>query len=473
MNEYTHSKRFEKATTMAPGFKRFEVSASTSERVLDWIKPWSVTYNTSRFLMIPTAGTGTVAPDVLEENGIKKMNVDLSGHFDMIKEYSHYSTTDVMAYMAWVMGDPSSAVRKKHDDPKKHMMYPLDTTLTGNPGKVALFKVQMRQVAQVLYYALKNAMTDEAYKSFSLQERKFMYFDAETQDIIWDGFTFLSLVLDVIKPDTVVQVKTLETQFKAITLASCKGCFRTLVTTLENKAAEINEVAGEVRISNNMLLTQIFETAEKAPNEAFKMDLTIAKSSWVTGKQTDKDVIIADLTKLYVNKQDEGTWKTGSEKDAKIIALTTQVENVKRSLNALKSVHFKQGTPPGTGKSSAGKAAKADAWKFEFKGKTKEVGGAKFEWCKDHGSGMYMPSPHDHSAWKKRKAEKKEAWEARRQKRDKKGPSDQTKAASSSKTPDKLTLSKNLRASLVTRFHMSAGEADQVFNEAYDESLKE
>jgi hypothetical protein len=274
------------------------------------------------------------------------MNVDLSGHFDMIKEYSHYSTTDVMAYMAWVMGDPSSAVRKKHDDPKKHMMYPLDTTLTGNPGKVALFKVQMRQVAQVLYYALKNAMTEEAYKSFSLQEKKFMYFDAETQDIIWDGFTFLSLVLDVIKPDTVVQVKTLETQFKAITLASCKGCFRTLVTTLENKAAEINEVAGEVRISNNMLLTQIFETAEKAPNEAFKMDLTIAKSSWVTGKQTDKDVIIADLTKLYVNKQDEGTWKTGSEKDAKIIALTTQVENVKKSLNALKSVHFKQGTPP-------------------------------------------------------------------------------------------------------------------------------
>jgi len=473
MDSYTHTKQFEKATTMPTGFKRFEVSAATSEKVLNWIRPWSISFNTSRFLTIPTAGIGTIRQDFLEENGIKKMNVDLSGWFDMVKEYSHYSTSDVMAYMAWVMGDDSSAVRKKYDDPKKHMMYPLDTTLTGNHAKVVLFKVQMRQVAQVLYYALKNAMTEDAYKSFALQEKKFMYNDAETQDIIWDGFTFLSLVLEVIKPDTVVQVKSLETQFKAITLASCKGCFRTLVTTLENKAAEINEVAGEVRVSNNMLLTQVFETAEKASNEAFKMDLSIAKSSWVTGKQTDKDVIIGDLTKLYVNKQDEGTWTTGSEKDQKIIALTTQVSEVKKTLNALKSVHFKQGTPPGTGRSSAGKAAKADAWKFEFKGKTKEVDGTKYEWCRDHGSGMYMPSPHDHSAWKKRKAEKKEAWEARRQKRDKKGPSDHTKAAGSSKTPSKLTLGKNLRASLVTHFHMSAGEADQVFNEAYDESLKE
>ena len=132
----------------------------------------------------------------------------------------------------------------------------------------------MRQVAQVLYYALKNATTKAAYyyyyKSFSLKEKKFMYHDAETQDIIWDGFTLLSLVLDVIKPDTVVQVKALKTcqdaEFKAITLASCKGCFRTLVTTLENKAAEIYEVAGEVRISDSVLLTQVFETGDKATN---------------------------------------------------------------------------------------------------------------------------------------------------------------------------------------------------------------
>ena len=101
----------------------------------------------------------------------------------------------------------------------------------------------------------------------------------------------------------------------------------------------------------------------------------------------------------------------------------------------------------------------------------KEVGGKKYDWCKHHGTGMYMPAPHDHTAWKKRKAEKKQAWEARRQKRDKKGPS--ADAGGSSKMPDKLTLSKNLRASLVTRFQMSATDADKVSDEAYAESLKE
>ena len=79
----------------------------------------------------------------------------------------------------------------------------------------------MHQAAQVICCALKNAMTEATCKSFAVKEKEFMCCDAETGDVIWDGFTFVRLVLDAIKPDTVVNIKSLETQFKAITLATC------------------------------------------------------------------------------------------------------------------------------------------------------------------------------------------------------------------------------------------------------------
>ena len=58
-------------------------------------------------------------------------------------------------------------------------------------------------------------------------------------------------------------------------------------------------------------------------NEAFAMDIRLAKSAWITGKITDKNVIINYLNGLYRNMVADGSWKKVSSADSKIIALTT------------------------------------------------------------------------------------------------------------------------------------------------------
>ena len=62
------------------------------------------------------------------------------------------------------------------------------------------------------------------------------------------------------------------------------------------------------------------------------MDICLAKSDWITGKITDKNVIINNLNGLYRNMIADGSWKKFSSVDSKIIALTTQVQNLKKQL---------------------------------------------------------------------------------------------------------------------------------------------
>ena len=70
-------------------------------------------------------------------------------------------------------------------------------------------------------------------------------------------------------------------------------------------------------------VTELFRAAKATINDTFAMDICLAKSAWITGKITDKNVIINYLNGLYRNMVADGSWKKVSSADSKIIALTT------------------------------------------------------------------------------------------------------------------------------------------------------
>ena len=95
---------------------------------------------------------------------------------------------------------------------------------------------------------------------------------------------------------------------------------------------EINAKKGNDFCKDDKLLTELFYAAEATTNEIFAMDIRLANSAWITRKITDKNVIINDLNGLYRNMIADGSWKKVSSADSKIIALTTQVCDLKKQL---------------------------------------------------------------------------------------------------------------------------------------------
>jgi hypothetical protein len=85
---------------------------------------------------------------------------------------------------------------------------------------------------------------------------------------------------------------------------------------------------------------------------------------------------------------------------------------------------------------------------------------------------MYMPSPHDHDAWSKAKADCKEKLKCGKRSADAAmGKANSAQPTKKHKAGDlKLKLSKKITTALVIQHHLSQQEADAVFANAFKEA---
>ncbi len=167
------------------------------------------------------------------------MNVDFTDHKHLLKEYRHISPDQVMVFVAWFMGDASQK-RNKHADLNDHLMQPIDPNDSDNAGAMDLFKQSCQIVSQIIWHTIKNHISLTLYRSFLVHKKQFMYECAETGEVYFEGFTLLKMILSVVKPDIVIDVKDLETKMKSITILKMDNNFCTLCTFLEELQQDIN-----------------------------------------------------------------------------------------------------------------------------------------------------------------------------------------------------------------------------------------
>ena len=179
---------------------------------------------------------------------------------------------------------------------------------------------------------------------------------------------------------------------------------------------------------------------------------------------------IIDLTALYTKYKHTGLWdKTVPNHKAQIIALAT---HYKEKMDAEKSTRKKNpsnSNPPSTQSGSR----KLSKWLFEDVGPTIRGPDKKNYACYHlHGrktdgvrSGMYMPAPHDHEAWKSAKDAKQNSWKAQKEGRDptkRKAPVESTAKTSAKK--GNLRLSNSFKSALCTQMMTSDKKADYFVN---------
>ena len=137
-----------------------------------------------------------------------------------------------MAYGTWFIGNASQK-REKHVDYKDILMQPINSKFSGSTGATDLFKQNCRIVSQIIWQTIKNHISTTSYRSFLVQKKKCVYTCAETGEVYLESFILLKMVLSVVKPDIVIDVKYLETKMKTITIINSDNNFRTLCTHLD------------------------------------------------------------------------------------------------------------------------------------------------------------------------------------------------------------------------------------------------
>jgi hypothetical protein len=323
-----------------------------------------------------------------------------------------------------------------------------------------------------------------SYKALLVRKKEFAYKCDETGDITYKGFTLLRMIYIIVKPNVVLDDKDLQNKMEKMTLLTCNNNFHTLATSLEELQQEINAKKGKDFHKNNKLLTILFPAAKTTTNKLFTINVSLAKTAWITGKQTDKNNIIQDLCILYHNSVADGSWSWVSLADSKIIALTTQVKILQGKLNKTSAGI---GKPSQKGKqASKGTPTKKDQdpgnkWRYTKDGEaTKDpTTGATLKWCPHHGTGSYMPQDHNHQEWLEKRKTKNTKWDNNKANKhvkfcsdaEKNNPCSKPQPMKDEKHPSKLQLSTSLHQSLVTHCAMMPTEANAVLDEAFGNAM--
>jgi hypothetical protein len=479
------------ASKAASNHVRFDVSIATAKTFLKLLKDKSEYYCWCPLMTVPIDGDGSFDGTKAKlPNGKDAMKIEFGTKVHLLPQWTKVSTTKCQQFAQWYNGDDSMLLSSPFEpDPTKRKVVALNCNTDNNKGLVRRHKVQLRIIDQLILHVLKNHLTTSTYKSCLAHKNEFSFLDEKTGNKIHSGLVLMRKMLNVCKPKTIVEVRHLEKELDMIHLwPTHENSVHLLTTRMMTLLQEIHVKTGKHLYTNQHFLTNLFRALESYPTEKFLSFVDQLKSQWIMEDITLPSDIIQKLDKMHHNMVADGSWLNTNEKDTKIVALTSAIQEVKKKYGELtKKVSF-DGGPKGGSPNKKGGASSAAGnqqmktrcpeWQVTKKGNTIDHKGCKYVWCPKHtfkdGSinGLYTPSPHDHNEWAKAKADKTAAFNKQKEEAKKsRGKLASAKKAKPNNKALKLALGKKMTTALVTQPHMSQTEAENLFNSVYKETM--
>ena len=139
-----------------------------------------------------------------------------------------------------------------------------------------------------------------------------------------DGLTILWLFLNQCNPSTRVGVSELQEDLRRTTSAKHKHNMKKLTDYMGKKYREILDR----NHTHEDYLPDLSNALATVPNESFKSFVRTERQKWELGGIKIAREIISESLTIYNNAVAAHTWTTTDPKDAKIIALTTKVDEL-------------------------------------------------------------------------------------------------------------------------------------------------
>ena len=326
----------------------------------------------------------------------------------------------------------------------------------------AFFKrVRSRMIAKRIIVHLKTVDL-EILKN---QAAKYTWSNADKDEL--DGPTMLWLLLQTCNPSTRIGVSELKTDLRNATSAKFQHDVKRLTDYLSSKYREIEEKYQEHQDYH----LDLFNALQTVPNPNFAVFIRDKRQAREVGGEKQPNQIIAKALTIYNNAVSSNRWNSKDPKDAKIMALTTQVEQLveaQKQYSAMvtaKNTGMNAAAKPGS--TNPGDFLSIKAWRMKKTEDSVQKEGRTWYWCPHHkveGSydDLYVAhKPEEHDEWKNNRGQfqKKKYLE---KKQDKSEDKDENKNASSKK----LINNDNSKAALLTHSDLSGLQIDEILEDA-------
>ena len=364
---------------------------------------------------------------------------------DIIKNYKNLTCEDVLAFNNTYLGNGLNEA-----PPADRIMQTLDPA--NNQEYRAMFYKRVR--SKMISQALEGHCNQVSWNKIMNKKKYFTWYET-SGEIFYDGLMICKIVMDICNPETKVGVQVLRNKIAETKSATFKHKIPDMLEHIKSTMDLIEEM-GE---THDNLLKDTFGALLTAPNTRFTQFFEHEKMLWEAGKHYDFDTLDSMAKTVYNNMCTDQSWNALDPKDAKIVALRTEINNVREELKKAHDNNTKSsssGTPDFT----------IDQWRKEKGPDEIAKDGVKYWFCPRHKGpdydGLYVrhkPEDHDDVMARRRRGKKnRRGYEDPK----KKAPKEDDATKSQQR---KLILNKGMKAALLTIGAFTEEQADAIVTE--------
>lgn len=322
----------------------------------------------------------------------------------------------------------------------------------------------------VVAQALNNTLTPSAINNLDLKRHFFTFADANGHHH-QDGPTMLLMILQKVDPSTSVSTENHRKNIEQATMQPFNNVVPDLISYIENQHKAVIE--NGATYEHDTLRRHAITALKSGPNAEFNKFIGDVERDIESGIGQHALITVDNLfsasERFYNNLVSKKEWTNVDPKDARLLALATEIEHLKNN---------KQGQ----GKSSAQGQGSDDTtlfygvqlWRTKFRGKTITRDGKTWNWCPHHKhpaghyEGLYYDN-HDesgHNEWKQRRNAQTRQGKAK------------TAAATSAPTAGdagkkKLTIANELKTAFASNLCVSEEDIEKIIAKVNESSDKQ
>jgi hypothetical protein len=293
-------------------------------------------------------------------------------------------------------------------------------TVAGRLTVIGKAIIQEQINSKILAHQAIAMLSDEARQVIKRQSNLFVWKDENSTDEEMDGLTIIALILWHLCPHHKVDMYAEIGKIKKLTVAHVNNDIHLFFDAMKSIKLQIDQ-KDPMAYTDDAFVRDIFiQLKDEALPFEFKNEFTSLEWRWQMDKEIVTSQLLMDAAGTYfTNLVAFGSWKAEVSKHAQIIALTTQISELKNKFSKVK-IAAKPNEKTLT--SGTDDTSQAKQWgNFELWRLTKVINGAEFNtvkkdgkklyWCDQHQypgnatKGMYVfHKPTDHDLWAAKKA---------------------------------------------------------------------
>ena len=311
--------------------------------------------------------------------------------------------------------------------------------------------------SRVIFKAIQGHFSNSTLIQLNNSSSKFRWLESNGEHFD-DGPTMLKTLMDDCNPSVRVGVENIKKKIENARLNHFKG--------------DVSECMSDIA-ANYRLILEADEKHENIVRDAFNALLSSGNSNFHTCFALEKmkweqgtDFAFENLSKSSIdtrtNMKESGDWNKVDTKDAKIMALTTQVSNLEQNRSSTSKETSKQH-----------RNGEIDPRRTKKKGDSIAIDGVTLWWCPCHKHPVKFPNglhvnhkPEDHDEWKTDKEAKKKRREQKWKQKDPEG-------KSSAQPKQQLKLKETMKNVLMTNYAFSEEAADETCNSTKEKLPKD